>query len=125
MSKSIKVIYGSSTGNTQRAAEAVAAGLGGSAVNITDAKAGDFNADLLVLGTSTWGYGEMQDDWQNGMKAEGTGELVHIACWNEWTEGAYLEPDTKYGYARLEAVRNVFGRRTGKPESAEEYACTR
>ncbi len=67
MSKSIKVIYGSSTGNTQRAAEAVAAGLGGSAVNITDAKADDFSADLLILGTSTWGYGEMQDDWQNGM----------------------------------------------------------
>ena len=67
MSKSIKIIYGSSTGNTRRAAEAIAANLGGSAVNIADAGPDDFKADLLILGASTWGYGEMQDDWQNGM----------------------------------------------------------
>lgn len=67
MSKAIKVIFGSSTGNTQRAAEAIAAKLGGTAINITDAGPDDFNADLLILGTSTWGYGELQDDWQNGM----------------------------------------------------------
>lgn len=67
MSKSINVIFGSSTGNTQRTAKAIAEKLGGNAINITDAKPDDFNADLLILGASTWGYGEMQDDWQSGM----------------------------------------------------------
>lgn len=43
---------------------------------------------------------------------EFTGSLLHLSCWNEWTEGAYLEPDTLYGCGKLEAVKRVFG--TGK-----------
>jgi len=62
MSK-ITVIFGSTTGNTEAAAGQIAAALGGNAVNVNDAGADDFAADLLVLGTSTWGIGELQDDW--------------------------------------------------------------
>jgi hypothetical protein len=36
--------------------------------------------------------------------------ILNINCWNEWTEGSYLEPDTQYGTAYLEAVRDVFGK---------------
>ena len=35
--------------------------------------------------------------------------IVNINCWNEWTEGSYLEPDTVHGMEYLEAVRAVFG----------------
>jgi hypothetical protein len=35
--------------------------------------------------------------------------IVNINCWNEWTEGSYLEPDQRNGMKYLEAVRDVFG----------------
>lgn len=34
--------------------------------------------------------------------------IFNINCWNEWTEGSYLEPDTIHGMKYLEAVRDVF-----------------
>ncbi|RKX38056.1 MAG: hypothetical protein DRP64_16350 [Verrucomicrobia bacterium] len=40
--------------------------------------------------------------------------FVTINAWNEWTEGSYLEPDTKNGMEYLEAIRDVFGVEKGK-----------
>ena len=38
----------------------------------------------------------------------GLAPLITINSWNEWTETSYLQPDNKYGYGYLEAVKKVF-----------------
>ncbi|OCX43120.1 flavodoxin [Campylobacter ornithocola] len=62
---SIAVIYGSSMGNTESAANMIAQKLGISDVlNIADIDAEKINSyDKLICGTSTWGSGDFQDDW--------------------------------------------------------------
>jgi hypothetical protein len=40
--------------------------------------------------------------------------ILNINCWNEWTEGSYLEPDTVNGMKYLEAVQEVFGNKSAK-----------
>lgn len=63
----VKVIYGSTTGSTERAAALIASAFETEAVSIANAEMEDFEADLLILGSSTWGLGELQDDWISGI----------------------------------------------------------
>lgn len=76
MNKTI-VIYGSSTGTCQSLAEKIAGELGVDAIDVQS-----LNADIvkentnLILGTSTWGAGEMQDDWYEGIKVLQSSDLA-------------------------------------------------
>ena len=37
-----------------------------------------------------------------------TPRILTVNCWNEWTEGSYLEPDTITGMAYLQAIKDIF-----------------
>lgn len=68
MSKTI-VVYGSSTGTCESIAQTLGEKLGVDVIDVSKLTAADVkSADNLVLGTSTWGAGEMQDDWYDGVK---------------------------------------------------------
>lgn len=67
--KSTIVIYGTSTGSCQSVAETIASKLGVESLNVTDMDESVVaNNENLILGTSTWGAGELQDDWYDGVK---------------------------------------------------------
>ncbi len=63
------IFYGSTTGNTEQAARAIADALGvdgSDVINVGEASADQLrNYDLLILGSSTWGIGDLQDDWES------------------------------------------------------------
>ncbi len=45
---------------------------------------------------------------QHLLKHKDGPRILNINCWNEWTEGSYLEPDTVHGLKYLEAIKSIF-----------------
>lgn len=67
------IFYGSATGTTAEVAREIAKEMGVADADVHDvantdpAKLGDY--DLLLLGSSTWGGGELEDDWYDFVAA--------------------------------------------------------
>lgn len=64
----------------------------------------------LVLQRATPGAFQAWLEWTYRRTREqnfGDERIVFVNAWNEWCEGSYLEPDTHFGHAYLEAVRNA------------------
>ena len=69
--KKIGVIYGSTTGTCENIAHKVAKQLNiepSNIIDVADVTIEQLNSyDVLLLGSSTWGLGELQDDWYDGI----------------------------------------------------------
>ncbi len=62
------VIFGSTTGTCETIAKNIAEKIGCEAINVQDITAETIEENKnLILGTSTWGAGELQDDWYDGL----------------------------------------------------------
>ncbi len=65
--KKTAIFFGTSTGNTQAVAEAIQAQLDVTSdlINVENSSSAEIEKyDFLFLGTSTWGLGDLQDDWE-------------------------------------------------------------
>ena len=113
--KKTVVVYGSSTGTCEAIANTIASKLGVEAINVADLNdAVVADNDNLILGTSTWGAGELQDDWYDGVEvlkgADLTGKTVALFGCGD----AESYPDTFCGamaeiYNAVKDQANVIG----------------
>lgn len=66
--KKIGIFYGSSTGNTEFIADRIQAILGENVADVSNIDSVDIEDinqyKYLIFGTSTWGVGNLQDDWE-------------------------------------------------------------
>ena len=68
----------------------------------------------IIQGTSPEKFGKyLKQCIRKSIEEEN--DFIFINAWNEWGEGAYLEPDEKYKYQYLEAIKKAL-------EETEEYA---
>lgn len=114
MSK-VGLFYGSSTGVTKSVAKAVAGELEKNGIEAEIHSAGDVNVatiasyDKIILGTSTWGMGDLQDDWDALNKALTSADLggKTVALFGTGDQDGY--PDTFVdGIGHLyDAVKNA------------------
>jgi len=89
------IFYGSTTGNTENAAELIGKLIEGSQVQpIAGVSKDDLESyELLILGTSTWGWGELQDDWAEALDTLKSADLsgTAIALFGLGDQEAYAD----------------------------------
>ena len=118
MDMSMGIFYGSSTGNTELAAEKIKEQMGqfiteiADVANLEDAS-NITNHDLVFFGVSTWNIGEMQDDWGDFIpKMDGLDLSGKKVCFFAMGDAV------GYPYNFLDAMGELWGvvQKLGSPE---------
>lgn len=66
------------------------------------------NGVKMTAGFSPAAFRSMISTAPDALRPDGL-RMVVFDAWNEWTEGAYLEPTKRFGFGMLEAVAATFG----------------
>lgn len=126
--QNIGIFYGSSTGNTKGAAKQLQTELGIDNVQIFDvanAKASDIEQfDNLIFGASTWGIGDMQDDFEDFMSEIDSVNLEgkKVAIYGFGDQDTYDDSFVDAIGEIYEAIRNKGCQVVGKiPTDGYEY----
>ena len=109
------IIYGSTTGNTRQAAEKIGAIFSQAEVlSVADVNSFE-DYDVMILGSSTWGLGDLQDEWDSAIGKLEASSLIgkKVALFGLGDQLGY--PDTfvdaigKLGHAAQVAGANLIG----------------
>jgi hypothetical protein len=65
----------------------------------------------IVVRSTPEKFGEFLHAAYDWLGEKGQLPYIHVCAWNEWSEGAYLEPDQRHGHAYLAKIREVRGNR--------------
>lgn len=75
-------------------------------------------ASMIVGGATPEKFGSYLVDLLERKRPDATNDFVVINAWNEWGEGAMLEPTVQLGYRYLKAVRNAVSTFSGGSDLA-------
>jgi flavodoxin I len=93
----VVIIYGSTTGNTETAAETIKQKIGTDntdVINAADASETDLNDyQNIILGSSTWGAGDLQDDFEEFLETLEAADLTNktIAIFGYGDQDSYSD----------------------------------
>ncbi len=109
----ITIIYGSTTSNTESAAQEIATSLGTEGVRVIDVSSASRSnmesAEILILGTSTWGFGDLQDDWDAALSTLSGSNLSgkKVALFGCGDSSSYPDTFVDGMYSLYEAARGA------------------
>ena len=60
---------------------------------------------MIVKNNTPENFGKNLDKLINNNRKDSTNDIIVINAWNEWSEGAMLEPTENHKYAYLEQIK--------------------
>lgn len=121
--KKIGIFYGSSTGQTEAVAEKLHRIIGDDncdVINVDHASKEDLDRyNYLIFGTPTWGFGDMQDDWEDFISEVESADLKgkKIALFGLGNQDTYPE-------SFADGVGALYGKIKGKATIVGEWPTT-